>query len=401
MAATSSRPRKRRLPPADGASTLQTTTEAMHREPNALWRFSLHGYRLPGVEAACLALQDGWATDTNLLLYCCWLGSTGRTLDRRQLPPRDGRRGAPAETPAIQPLRTVRRALKAPAAGLPAGWGHRPAQAHRRRRTRPRVPRAVRALSSWRRACPCSLSRQPPRAAAQASLARYLALLQVPPAGLAQQHAGTLLDACASHRQALAARIATAPEPAFRWFLIDASDRRPAPGHSVSAMITRVLPSHRGSASPAGARAAGTHGATSGMDKLIRTVVFDFEGTLVDFQWRLGAAETELRRAFAEQGYAVEGNYAADVEHRRRSGRTAGAARGLAPGVVSGLRPLGCRRADALVATRRVHQRCCSVWPIATSSRRWSATSGVRRSTPHSCVSAFSAGCGRCSVATT
>ena len=46
------------------------------------------------------------------------------------------------------------------------------------------------------------------------------------------------------------------------------------------------------------------------MDKLIRTVVFDFEGTLVDFQWRLGAAETELRRAFAEQGYVVEGNYA-------------------------------------------------------------------------------------------
>jgi HAD superfamily hydrolase (TIGR01509 family) len=46
------------------------------------------------------------------------------------------------------------------------------------------------------------------------------------------------------------------------------------------------------------------------VDKPIRTVVFDFEGTLVDFQWRLGAAETELRGAFAEQGYAVDGNYA-------------------------------------------------------------------------------------------
>lgn len=46
------------------------------------------------------------------------------------------------------------------------------------------------------------------------------------------------------------------------------------------------------------------------MDKLIRTVVFDFEGTLVDFQWRLDAAEAELRRAFAAQGYAAEGNYA-------------------------------------------------------------------------------------------
>jgi len=46
------------------------------------------------------------------------------------------------------------------------------------------------------------------------------------------------------------------------------------------------------------------------MDKPIRTVVFDFEGTLVDFQWRLEAAEAELRSAFAEQGYGVEGNYA-------------------------------------------------------------------------------------------
>lgn len=43
---------------------------------------------------------------------------------------------------------------------------------------------------------------------------------------------------------------------------------------------------------------------------MIRTVGFDFEGTLVDFQWRLGPAQEELRRAFAERGYVVEGNYA-------------------------------------------------------------------------------------------
>jgi phosphoglycolate phosphatase len=46
------------------------------------------------------------------------------------------------------------------------------------------------------------------------------------------------------------------------------------------------------------------------MDNLIRTVVFDFEGTLVDFQWQLEPGRIELRRAFAEQGYVVEGNYA-------------------------------------------------------------------------------------------
>jgi phosphoglycolate phosphatase len=42
--------------------------------------------------------------------------------------------------------------------------------------------------------------------------------------------------------------------------------------------------------------------------------IFDFEGTLVDFQWQLGPAEAELRRAFAGLGFAsgefARGNYA-------------------------------------------------------------------------------------------
>lgn len=46
------------------------------------------------------------------------------------------------------------------------------------------------------------------------------------------------------------------------------------------------------------------------MSRVIRSVVFDFEGTLVDFQWRLAEAEAELRRAFAAHGYATAGNYA-------------------------------------------------------------------------------------------
>jgi phosphoglycolate phosphatase len=46
------------------------------------------------------------------------------------------------------------------------------------------------------------------------------------------------------------------------------------------------------------------------MHEPIRAVLFDFERTLVDFQWRLAAAQAELRRAFVEQGYAVQGNYA-------------------------------------------------------------------------------------------
>ncbi len=42
----------------------------------------------------------------------------------------------------------------------------------------------------------------------------------------------------------------------------------------------------------------------------VRSVVFDLEGTLVDFQWRLAEAESELRQAFAALGYGTAGNYA-------------------------------------------------------------------------------------------
>ena len=46
------------------------------------------------------------------------------------------------------------------------------------------------------------------------------------------------------------------------------------------------------------------------MGKIIGAVIFDFEGTLVDFQWRLAEAEAELRQAFAAQGFGTAGNYA-------------------------------------------------------------------------------------------
>jgi uncharacterized protein (TIGR02444 family) len=166
----------------------------MQRESNAFWRFSLHAYRLPGVEAACLALQDGWATDTNLLLYCCWLGSTGRALDRRLL-----RRAMAAvarlQDELIQPLRRVRRTLKTAPPDLPIAWA-----AELRKRVG-----AVELDLEYLEQCtlveqaqtlPPPARRQPPRVAAQASIARYLALLEVSPETPARQHAETVLDAC-------------------------------------------------------------------------------------------------------------------------------------------------------------------------------------------------------------
>ncbi len=41
----------------------------------SFWDFSLRTYRMPGVADACLALQDEYAVDINMLLYCCWAGA--------------------------------------------------------------------------------------------------------------------------------------------------------------------------------------------------------------------------------------------------------------------------------------------------------------------------------------
>lgn len=75
------------------------------------WTFSLELYARPGVERACLHLQDRRGLDVNLVLLCCWLGTRGRSLDPVLL-------GQVRESVAdwrvrvIQPLREVRRTLK-------------------------------------------------------------------------------------------------------------------------------------------------------------------------------------------------------------------------------------------------------------------------------------------------
>ena len=45
---------------------------------NPCWDFALMVYRRDGVAEACLALQDSHGIDVNVLLFCCWLGESGR-----------------------------------------------------------------------------------------------------------------------------------------------------------------------------------------------------------------------------------------------------------------------------------------------------------------------------------
>ncbi len=42
------------------------------------WDFSLRIYGADGVAAACLELQEAHQLDINVVLYCCWIGESGR-----------------------------------------------------------------------------------------------------------------------------------------------------------------------------------------------------------------------------------------------------------------------------------------------------------------------------------
>jgi uncharacterized protein (TIGR02444 family) len=94
---------------------------AMSDAAAAFWRFSLALYARPGVAPACLVLQDQHGRDVNLMLFCCWLGASGRgRLDRDALDAAD-RSVTGWRHDVVEPLRTARRAIKA--AALPDSDG--------------------------------------------------------------------------------------------------------------------------------------------------------------------------------------------------------------------------------------------------------------------------------------
>ena len=80
--------------------------------PHPFWNFSLEIYAGEGVAEACLDLQERRGCDVNVLLFCCWLGASGRpTLTAERL------RAILKESDAwqagiVRPLREVRRLLK-------------------------------------------------------------------------------------------------------------------------------------------------------------------------------------------------------------------------------------------------------------------------------------------------
>jgi uncharacterized protein (TIGR02444 family) len=80
--------------------------------PHPFWNFSLEIYAAEGVSEACLDLQERRGCDVNILLFCCWLGASGRptlTADRLRALLAES---APWQAEIVKPLREVRRRLK-------------------------------------------------------------------------------------------------------------------------------------------------------------------------------------------------------------------------------------------------------------------------------------------------
>jgi len=79
----------------------------------ALWRFSLAFYARPGVAEALIALQDRAGCDVNVILFALWRGLVhGHRLEYAELMAAEAA-VAPLRRAVIEPLRRMRRGLKA------------------------------------------------------------------------------------------------------------------------------------------------------------------------------------------------------------------------------------------------------------------------------------------------
>ena len=96
---------------AIGPRTAQAPITAADQQPSPFWRFSLRLY--PAIADACLALQDRFGIDVNVLLFLLWAAEGGRKIDAE-----DARRVTAAveswHRSVVVPLRAVRRALREP-----------------------------------------------------------------------------------------------------------------------------------------------------------------------------------------------------------------------------------------------------------------------------------------------
>lgn len=90
---------------------MTATLSAGAAPENPFWDFSLAAYERSGVAEACLALQERYGVDVNLLLFSAWAGHCGRSLGANEMA---GLITAAAawQVEVVRPLRSVRVWLK-------------------------------------------------------------------------------------------------------------------------------------------------------------------------------------------------------------------------------------------------------------------------------------------------
>ena len=99
------------LPPDDPALPLD----------GPLWRFATRVYGRPGVAQACLALQQRFDADVNLLLFAAWLGAERGMALSVPLSRQAQRRVDAWHEDIVRPLRAVRRRMKSGPSPAPCG----------------------------------------------------------------------------------------------------------------------------------------------------------------------------------------------------------------------------------------------------------------------------------------
>lgn len=91
--------------------TTAAHTHASARNP--LWEFSVRVYDLDGVKKACLALQNRFGADVNMIMFLMWLADSG--IDRGRLAQYMGaalKLSRDWQRSLVEPLRTTRNNLK-------------------------------------------------------------------------------------------------------------------------------------------------------------------------------------------------------------------------------------------------------------------------------------------------
>lgn len=78
---------------------------------NPLWEYSLEVYGRPGVQQACLTLQDEFGADINLLLFAAWVAAQGAMITPGQWHTLHELSDT-FQQQYLQPLRNLRRKLK-------------------------------------------------------------------------------------------------------------------------------------------------------------------------------------------------------------------------------------------------------------------------------------------------